>query len=101
MRSLLFCFLFTGLSSLCFAQVDTAGFDRSRAAQAPQREVLIPGINSPTSSPGTLMQSSPDPNAVPADQRGKRKTVPPSDPRAFGVGIPLEKRAKKDTLRNN
>lgn len=101
MRSIPFCFLLIGLSSVCFAQVDTAGFDRSRAAQAPQREVLIPGINSPTSSPGTLLQSSPDPNTLPADQRGKRRTTPPTDPRAFGVGIPLEKRVKKDTLRNN
>ena len=99
MRCLLFSFLLFGASSVCIAQVDTAGFDRSRVQKAPQREVLIPGINSPTSSPGTLMQSSPNPNTLPPDQRD-RKTSPPSDPRAFGVAIPLEKRAKKDTLRN-
>jgi len=97
MHCLLFSFLFFGVSSVCVAQVDTAGFDRSRARKAPQREVLIPGINSPTSSPGTLMQSSPDPNVLPAGQRD-RKTHPPTDPRAFGVAIPLGK-SKKDTLR--
>ncbi len=101
MRCLLFSFLLVGVSSVCVAQVDTAGFDRSRARKAPQREVLIPGINSPTSSPGTLMQSSPDPNVLPADQRKTRRTSPPSDPRAFGISIPLEKRVKKDTLKSN
>lgn len=100
MRYILFSFLLLGVSSVGFAQRDTTGFKRSRARKAPQREVLIPGINSPTSSPGTLMQSSPDPNVLPADQRD-RKTSPPSDPRAFGVAIPLEKRAKKDTLRKD
>ncbi len=43
------------------------------------------------------MQSSPDPNVLPAGQRD-RKTHPPTDPRAFGVAIPLGK-SKKDTLR--
>lgn len=99
MRGILFSFLLLGVASVCVAQVDTAGFDRSRARKAPQREVLIPGINSPTSSPGTLMQSSPDPNVLPADQQTKRRTSPPSDPRAFGVSIPLGK-SKKDTLKN-
>lgn len=100
MRCFLFSFLLVGVSSVCVAQVDTAGFDRSRSRKAPQREVLIPGINSPVSSPGTLMQSSPDPNVLSADQQKDRKTSPPSDPRAFGVAIPLGK-TKKDTLRKD
>lgn len=95
---LLSCLLFS-ISSVCVAQRDTTGFKRSRAEKAPQREVMIPGVNSPTSSPGTLLQSSPDPNVLPADQQG-RKTSPPSDPRAFGVAIPLGK-SKKDTLRKD
>ena len=102
MRYLLLCSLLIGSSVVCVAQVDTAGFKRSRQAR-PQKsttEVLIPGINSPASSPGALMQSSPNPNTLPVDQRD-RKTSPPTDPRAFGVAIPLEKRVKKDTLRND
>lgn len=103
MRILLLCSLLIGSSIICSAQVDTTGFKRSRQDESrrPEPEVLIPGVNSPTSSPGTLMQSSPDPNVLPADQRKKRRTSPPSDPRAFGLSIPLEKRAKKDTLKNN
>ena len=79
MRCVLFSILLFSVSSVCVAQVDTTGFKQSRTQQAPQREVLIPGVNSPASSPGTLMQSSPDPNVLPADQRD-RKTSPPSAP---------------------
>ncbi|GAB3513310.1 hypothetical protein GCM10027341_55190 [Spirosoma knui] len=94
-----FLFLLASLyTSVCFAQNDS-----TKQTQGPaQTQVLIPGIDSPVSSPGALMQSSPRPNAVPAAQpaqrKGKVRTAPPSDPRAFGVGIPVGK-PKKDTLR--
>lgn len=44
------------------------------------------------------MQSSPQPNVLPPSDT-KRKTNPPADPRAFGVGIPIGKgKARKDSL---
>jgi hypothetical protein len=86
-------------TSACFGQIDS-----TKRTQGPaQTQVLIPGIDSPISSPGTLMQSSPRPNAMPEGQtttrKGKVRTTPPSDPRAFGVAVPVGK-SKKDTLRN-
>lgn len=85
-------------ASICFSQTDT-----SRKAQpSPQPVVQIPGIDTPLSGPGTLLQSSPNPNAVAVPQKrgkkGRLRTSPPSDPRAFGVAVPLGG-AKKDTLK--
>jgi hypothetical protein len=60
--------------------------------------VMIPGVDSPISAPGTLMQSSPNPNQLPPTSDNKRrKTTPPTDPRAFGVAVPLGK-TKRDSL---
>ncbi|QJW90357.1 hypothetical protein HNV11_13715 [Spirosoma taeanense] len=99
MRPILFSLFLCLSGSVCFAQIDSARTVRS--GQTPNPPVLTPGINSPISAPGTLMQSSPRPNALPQGTLGKGdvKTTPPSDPRAFGVAIPLGK-AKKDTLKN-
>ncbi|GAB3889420.1 hypothetical protein [Spirosoma agri] len=101
MRSILF-FLSVGLySSVCLGQVD---MDTTKAPRepSPTTRVAIPGVDTPLSGPGTMMQSTPDPTAVvqPQDNRRKRKnkTVPPTDPRAFGVGVPIGK-TKKDSLR--
>ncbi|MFD2569600.1 hypothetical protein ACFSUS_03090 [Spirosoma soli] len=87
-------------TSICFGQSDST----LRQQKPPvQEQILIPGVDSPISSPGTLMQSSTRPNEVvtPGSNQRKRKgrTTPPSDPRAFGVGIPVGE-AKKDTTRN-
>jgi len=88
--------LFICMSTLtCFGQNDSTKIDH----RSTHPSVMIPGIDSPMSGPGTLMQSSPNPNQLPeATKQTKGRTTPPSDPRAFGVGIPLGK-AKKDSLR--
>ncbi|MBC3783982.1 hypothetical protein FHK02_390 [Spirosoma sp. LMG 31448] len=95
-RSVLIASVFSLYASFCLAQSDSTRSSRL----SPQPAVQIPGIDTPMSGPGTLLQSSPNPNMEPVPQRkGKkrRRTSPPSDPRAFGVSIPLEG-AKKDTL---
>lgn len=93
MRTFLFFLIASLYTVVGYAQADSASKPRTPT----KTQVLIPGVDSPISAPGTLMQSSPQPNAVPPDARDKRKTNPPADPRAFGVGIPIGK-AKKDTL---
>ncbi|GAB3976634.1 hypothetical protein GCM10028806_36600 [Spirosoma terrae] len=101
MRPLLLSFVFSACASVCFGQADTSKIVRE-PARSPSAQVPIPGIDAPLSGPGTLMQSSPQPNAVATPQKvgkkGKVTTNPPSDPRAFGVAVPVGK-AKKDTLR--
>ncbi|MDB5243993.1 MAG: hypothetical protein JWP57_4619 [Spirosoma sp.] len=84
-------------ASVGLGQTDTA----RKVQPSPNPVVQIPGIDTPLSGPGTLLQSSPNPNAVAVPQKrgkkGRLKTNPPSDPRAFGVAVPLGD-AKKDTL---
>ena len=95
MRVILF-FIFTSLyGSIAFAQSDS-----SKTTKAPvQRDVAIPGIDTPISG-GGLTAQMPENTPLPArNDNKKRKTQPPTNPRAFGVSIPLEKdKAKKDTL---
>ena len=95
MRAILF-FIFISLyGSIAFAQSDS-----SKTTKAPVvRDVAIPGIDTPISG-GGLTAQMPETTPLPArNDNKKRKTQPPSDPRAFGVSIPLEKdKAKKDTL---
>lgn len=64
----------------------------------PTKEVSIPGVDTPVSSPGLTAQV-PE-NQVPVLQPGQKepKILPPSDPRAFGISIPLGK-TKKDTIK--
>ncbi|WP_018618988.1 hypothetical protein [Spirosoma luteum] len=96
MRAILF-FIFISLyGSIAFAQGDS-----SKTTKMPvRREVFIPGVNTPISGGGMTAQT-PVNSTMPAPDNGKkRKTQPPSDPRAFGVSIPLEKdKAMKDTLK--
>ncbi|WP_460912296.1 hypothetical protein [Spirosoma areae] len=95
MRYAFFFLLSVLATSLCFGQIDSTQ-NAQRSANPP---VLTPGINSPVSAPGTMMQAPVQPNVnLTPKKDGKRKTTPPSDPRAFGVGIPLGK-TKKDSLR--
>ena len=91
--------LFTLFACLCalasFGQKnDSTNIDH----RSTHPNVMIPGVDSPISAPGTLMQSSPNPNQLPpSTDNKKRKTTPPTDPRAFGVAVPLEK-TKRDSL---
>ncbi|GAB3561139.1 hypothetical protein GCM10027578_01210 [Spirosoma luteolum] len=93
------------LSFLCcaaltsYAQTDTTR--RPAPARSQTQPVVPPGVDSPLSAPGTLMQSPPNPgaSAEPTTPSGKRRrTSPPASPRAFGVSVPLGK-PKRDTLR--
>ena len=103
MRPVFLLIVFSLYASVCAGQttdttrVNTSGMsERSSQAQVP-----IPGVDAPLSAPGTLMQSTPDPNRVdvaPNRRKNRRnRTTPPTDPRAFGVGVPLN-RAKRDSL---
>ncbi|MFD2935838.1 hypothetical protein [Spirosoma flavum] len=96
MRPLFVCFAISLFSSTCFGQSQA---DSSKTTQEPvQKQVSIPGVDTPTSGPGMTAQMPTNP-MPPAQSNKKRKTSPPSDPRAFGVGIPVGK-TKKDTLRD-
>lgn len=103
MRPILSFIAFSLYASVCVGQTtDTSRVNTSGTSEkSPQSQVLIPGVDSPVSSPGTLMQSSPNPNTIDTPQPRRRnrrnKTTPPSDPRAFGVSVPLGK-AKRDSL---
>ncbi|WP_040006461.1 hypothetical protein [Fibrisoma limi] len=99
MRSLVLLLFISGSAlSTGFAQSDTV--KANRPVRSAQTHTPIPGVDAPLSAPGTLLQSPPNPNeaATIQQQQGNRKTAPPSDPRAFGVSIPLGK-TKRDTLR--
>lgn len=64
----------------------------------PPKEVFIPGVDTPVSGPGMTAQV-PE-NQAPVPQAGEKEpnVLPPSDPRSFGISIPLGK-PKKDTIR--
>ena len=94
MRPVFLCLAISLYSSLCFGQNDS-----SKTTQQPvQKQVFIPGVDTPVSGPGMTAQVPT--NSAPPTQNGnkKRKTAPPSDPRAFGVSVPIGK-TKKDSLR--
>ena len=96
MRSLFVCFAICLYSSISFGQSDS-----SKTTQEPvQRQVAVPGVDTPTSGPGLTAQEPEPTLGTPQTSNKKRKgkTQPPSDSRAFGVSVPLGK-AKKDTLR--
>lgn len=95
MRTLLFFFAASLSGSLCFAQNDST---KTVIQEPTVKQVAIPGVDTPISGGGMTAQTPTNP--LPAVQNNKkRKTLPPSDPRAFGVSVPVGK-AKKDTLRN-
>ncbi len=89
--------LFLSLSlygSVAFAQIDS-----SKTTRMPvQRKVFIPGVDTPISGGGMTAQTPVNQTMPAQDDNKKRKTQPPSDPRAFGVSIPLGK-TKQDTLK--
>lgn len=99
MRPVLFILCLVSCGSVCCAQIDS-----SRTVNPPltTTHVPIPGVDTPLSGPGTMLQSPPQPNAVVLPEKGRknrsRKTVPPSDPRAFGVAVPIGQ-TKKDSIR--
>jgi hypothetical protein len=102
MRLLLASVLFCAAVSAYGQQADSTTIQRQPPTNGTQ-PVLPPGIDSPLSAPGTLMQSTPNPSAAaePLNKNGQRKrTAPPSSPRSFGVSIPLGK-PKRDTTRLN
>ncbi|WP_234736744.1 hypothetical protein [Tellurirhabdus bombi] len=111
MRPILFSILISLCSFSAFAQNDSVLTPRvpprtqvlTPANNAPQSsgstQVLTPANGSPLSTPGTLMQAPINTNVpVQEEGRNKRKTAPPSDPKAFGVAVPLGK-TKQDTLK--
>ncbi|GAB4047439.1 hypothetical protein [Spirosoma litoris] len=95
MRTLLFFFVASLSGSLCFAQSDTT---KTTTQEPVVKQVAIPGVDTPISGGGMTAQTPANP-IPPVQNDKKRKTMPPSDPRAFGVSVPLGK-ARKDTLRN-
>ena len=98
MRVVVIFFAVSLYSSICFGQADTSKVVQHEPVD---REISIPGIDTPMSGPGLTAQVPF--NSPPPTRKGdkKRKTLPPSDPRAFGVALPLEQQApKRDTLRN-
>lgn len=99
MRSLFFS-LFLLSAATCYGQIDSITRTKGESPRTAQQPVMIPGIDSPVSAPGTLMQAPANPNAAAPmkDDKKRRRTSAPSDPRSFGVAVPLGK-PKRDTLR--
>ncbi|GAB2517895.1 hypothetical protein [Spirosoma aerophilum] len=98
MRTLLFFLALSLYSAVSFAQSDSSKkVERTPVQQSPvQRQVAIPGVDTPISGGGMTAQTPNNP-IPPVQDDKKRKTMPPSDPRAFGVSVPIGK-AKRDTL---
>lgn len=95
MRTLLFFFAASLTGTLCLAQNDST---KTTTQEPTVKQVAIPGVDTPLSGGGMTAQTPMNP-LPPVQNNKKRKTMPPSDPRAFGVSVPVGK-AKKDTLRN-
>ena len=92
MRTVLFLLAMSLSGSVCFAQSDS-----SKTTEAPvQKQVAIPGVDTPISGGGMTAQMPTTP-VPPRNDNKKRKTQPPADPRAFGVSVPIGK-TKKDSL---
>lgn len=92
MRPVFICLAMSLFGSVCLAQSDTA-----KTIQQPvQKQVSIPGVDTPISGGGITAQVPANP-VPPVQNKNKRKTQPPSDPRAFGVSVPIGK-TKKDSL---
>jgi hypothetical protein len=95
MRLVIIFFALSVYGSLCFGQADS-----SKTTQQPvQKQVFVPGVDTPVSGPGLTAQTPANPVVTPqSGDKKQRKTQPPSDPRSFGVALPIGK-SKKDTLR--
>jgi hypothetical protein len=98
MRTLLFFLAISLYTSISFAQSDsTKAVQQTPVQQSPApKQVAIPGVDTPLSGGGMTAQTPNNP-IPPVQDNKKRKTLPPSDPRAFGVSVPVGK-AKRDTL---
>ncbi|AUD01168.1 hypothetical protein [Spirosoma pollinicola] len=98
MRTLLFFLAISLYGSVSFAQSDSSkAVQETPVQQSPvQRQVAIPGVDTPISGGGMTAQTPNNP-MPPVQDNKKRKTMPPSDPRAFGVSVPVGK-TKRDTL---
>ncbi len=94
MHLVILCFAISLYSPICFGQADSSKTTREPV----QKQVSVPGIDTPISGPGMTAQVPTNP-VPPAKNNKKRKTMPPSDPRAFGISVPVGK-TKKDTLRD-
>jgi hypothetical protein len=98
MRTLVFFLAASLTGSICLAQSDTAKIVRETQQEPVERQVAIPGVDTPISGGGMTAQTPMNP-VPPAQNNKKRKTQPPSDPRAFGVSVPVGGgKAKRDTL---
>lgn len=97
MRSVIVCFVISLYGSICFAQADSTKTLR----QPVEKQVAIPGVDTPISGGGLTAQEPLNGDITPLsnDKKSKGKTQPPSDPRSFGVSVPLGK-AKKDSLKH-
>ncbi|UFH56654.1 hypothetical protein [Spirosoma sp. KNUC1025] len=94
MRLIVLCFAISLYGSVCYGQADS-----SKTTQQPtEKQLAIPGVDTPVSGGGLTAQTPENPVVTPKNGDKKRKTQPPSDPRAFGVSVPIGK-TKKDTLR--
>ncbi|GAB3772346.1 hypothetical protein GCM10028818_12440 [Spirosoma horti] len=96
MRTLVFFLAASLTGSICIAQSDTARIVQQTQQEPVERQVAIPGVDTPISGGGMTAQTPMNP-VPPVQNNKKRKTLPPSDPRAFGVSVPVGK-AKRDTL---
>ncbi|MCX6214375.1 hypothetical protein [Spirosoma sp.] len=98
MRTFLFLLAVSLSGSACFAQSDSLKkVEQTPVQQSPSpKQVAIPGVDTPLSGGGMTAQTPNNP-IPPVQDNKKRKTLPPSDPRAFGVSVPIGK-TKKDTL---
>lgn len=98
---MILCCLLLGLTATVgFGQKDTTILRRpAEPAVTPPARSDVP-VTSPPTTPSSAPQLSPNPVETPAPARNRRvrrrlRTVPPSDPNAFGVGVTIE----KDTTR--
>ncbi|GAB4027210.1 hypothetical protein [Spirosoma koreense] len=96
MRLIIICFALSLSGSICYGQSDST----KTVKQPVEKQVAIPGVDTPVSGGGMTAQEPLNGDTAPLTNPKKRKgkTQPPSDPRSFGVSIPVGK-TKKDTLR--
>ncbi|WP_420148062.1 hypothetical protein [Spirosoma sp.] len=95
MRSFVTCFALCLFGTICFGQADS-----SKTTQQPtEKQIAIPGVDTPVSGGGLTAQTPENPVVMPKNGDKKRRTQPPSDPRSFGVAVPLGKTKKDTTLR--
>jgi hypothetical protein len=96
MRSLFFC-----LGCCLYAAVGFGQSDTMRQTPPTVSPTVMPSNSAPMTSPAAVPQLQPN-KAMPAKKGRRRlKTVPPSDPNAFGVGVTIEGEKKPKKNGNN